>query len=194
MKCISSNGLVKKWTFLIGGAVAIAFLTIVVFIPDIVATSRSLPWKSTSGIPVRLKIPAIGVDAAVVPVGLDKDGAMVAPKGPSEVAWFNLGPLPGQNGSAVIAGHFGWKDNIPAVFDSLNELKKGDTILVENDEGRVTAFVVRESRTFGEDENAESVFASSDGKAHVNLITCGGVWNTVEKKYSNRLVVFADAK
>jgi sortase (surface protein transpeptidase) len=26
------------------------------------------------------------------------------------VAWFNLGPLPGENGSAVISGHYGLKN------------------------------------------------------------------------------------
>jgi hypothetical protein len=30
------------------------------------------------------------------------------------------------------------------------------------------------------------------GKVHLNLITCGGVWDKVGKSYSNRIVVFAD--
>jgi len=33
---------------------------------------------------------------------------------------------------------------------------------------------------------------SNDGKAHLNLITCAGVWDEVEKSHSSRLVVFAD--
>jgi hypothetical protein len=36
------------------------------------------------------------------------------------------------------------------------------------------------------------VFASNDGGAHLNLITCAGEWNKGKKSYSERLVVFAD--
>jgi hypothetical protein len=51
---------------------------------------------------------------------------------------------------------------------------------------------VRELRTYGPDEYASAVFRSSDGKAHLNLITCEGTWNSAQKSFSNRLVVFAD--
>lgn len=145
-----------------------------------------------SGLPVRLKIPTINVDAAFEYVGLTQDGAMGVPKGPGEVAWFNLGPRPGAMGSAVIAGHWGWKNGIPAVFDNLSRLHKGDKISVEDDQGVITTFIVREMRTFGERADASDVFGSDDQKAHVNLITCEGIWNKTAKSYSNRLVVFAD--
>lgn len=141
---------------------------------------------------MRLKIPVIGVDSAVIPVGLTSDGAMGVPKGPAEVAWFNLGPRPGENGSAVIAGHYGWENNIPAAFDNLHKLHKGDKISIGDENGVVTTFVVRETRIYGKDEIAPEVFSSSDGKAHLNLITCAGVWNKAEKTRSERLVVFTD--
>lgn len=36
------------------------------------------------------------------------------------------------------------------------------------------------------------IFFSKDGKSHLNLITCGGVWNKVTKHYPDRLVVFTE--
>jgi len=39
---------------------------------------------------------------------------------------------------------------------------------------------------------ATDVFTSSDGKAHLNLITCDGIWDKNAAQYSERLVVFAD--
>ncbi len=84
--------------------------------------------QEDKAIPVRLKIPGISLDAAVESVGLTPDNAMGVPKGPADVAWFSLGPSPGQVGSAVIAGHFGWKDGIPAAFDNLSILRKGYAI------------------------------------------------------------------
>lgn len=185
----------KKWFWFIGSATLVAFSAIVILLPDsavVSAESLSIPQQATSPLPVRLKIPAIQVDAAVLPTGLAPDGAMDTPKGPLDVAWFDRGVVPGENGSAVIAGHFGWKDNIPAVFDDLSTLRKGDKIYIENDKGEITVFVVRESRLFGEKGNAAEVFNSSDGKAHLNLVTCEGVWNKDTKSYSERLVVFAD--
>jgi len=140
---------------------------------------------------LHIQIPAINVDAVVESVGLTPDGAMAATEGPSNAAWFDLGPRPGENGSAVIAGHYGWKDDIPAVFDDLNGLHAGDKIYVE-DGGATTTFVVGDIRTYSDTADASAVFASSDGKAHLNLITCGGVWNKARKSYSDRLVVFAD--
>lgn len=148
--------------------------------------------KEASGTPVRLTIPKISVNATVVHVGMTSDGAMETPKGPSDVAWFDLGPLPGEEGSAVISGHYGWKGNIHAVFDDLHTLQKGDKLSVEDGQGITTMFVVREVLTYDEHQDATAIFASSDGKAHLNLITCGGVWNEDQKSYSERLVVFTD--
>lgn len=142
--------------------------------------------------PVRLKIPSINVDAAVEDAGLTSDGEIGVPEGPTDVAWFDLGPRPGEKGDSIIVGHFGWKDNIPAVFDDLNKLRKGDKIYIEDNKGAIISFVVRESRTYNPEANASDAFNSSDDKSHLNLITCEGTWNKITKSYSDRLVVFAD--
>lgn len=144
------------------------------------------------GFPVHLKIPRINVDATIERVGLTSDGAMDIPKSPNDVAWYALGPRPGDSGSAVIAGHYGWKDGNGSVFDDLHTLRKGDNIYIKDDRGAMVSFVVRESRRYDSTADASNVFISSDGKAHLNLITCEGVWNTVSEGYSKRLVVFTD--
>ena len=145
-----------------------------------------------SGLPARLKIPKIRVDADFVYVGLTPDGTMDSPKKPLDVAWFKVGPRPGEIGSAVVAGHFGWKENKKAIFDDLSKLREGDKVYVDDEKGVTTTFVVRELRTYDENQDASDVFGSSDGKAHLNLVTCQGVWNKNRKSYSKRLVVFTD--
>ncbi len=172
------------------------------FIPQGSSQNNSAPLTANTtalyrqeksfGLPVRLKIPRINVDAFVEYVGLTSDGAMGVPKERINAGWFNLGPRPGENGSAVIAGHYGWKNGIPAVFDNLNNLQKGDKIYVHDEKGATTVFVVRESRRYDPKADASDVFGSNDGKPHLNLITCEGVWNKVSKTYSKRLVVFTD--
>ncbi len=142
--------------------------------------------------PLRLKIPKIEVNAVIEYVGLNTDGAMGVPKDPADVAWFNLGARPGEVGSAVIAGHYGWRNNIPAVFDDLHKLRPGDTLVIEDDRGASTTFVVRESRRYDPTADASEIFLQSDGIAHLNLVTCEGVWNVATDSYSRRLVVFTD--
>lgn len=148
--------------------------------------------KENLGLPVHIKIPSLKIDAPFEYVGLTSDGAMDVPKGPANVAWFDLGPLPGEIGSAVIAGHSGYKDNRPAVFDSLYKLKKGDKIYVEDAKGMMITFVVRESRKYNPKSNPPEVFNSNDGQSHLNLVTCIGDWDEINKTHSNRLVVFTD--
>lgn len=146
-----------------------------------------------AGLPVRLLIPAIEVDAAVEQVGLTPVGAMDTPKGPAEVAWFSLGTRPGESGSAVITGHYGtWKNGQGSVFDNLHKLKKSDNIYIEDEKGETISFVVRESRNYEPSADAVDVFSSDDERSHLNLITCEGNWNKDSKSYSKRLVVFAD--
>ncbi len=152
-----------------------------------------VPKTSTSiGLPVRFKIPSIKVDAQVEYVGIKSNGELDAPVGPVNVAWYKNGPRPGETGSAVIDGHYGWKDNIPAVFDRLESIQKGDKLYVENDKGDTVTFVVREIKAYGPNDKADEVFISNDGKAHLNLITCGGTWNAALKSYSKRVVVLSD--
>ncbi len=145
-----------------------------------------------AGLPVRLKIPKLNIDAGLDYVGLTPTGELGVPKGPASAGWYVLGPRPGEKGNAVIDGHFGYKDNIPAIFDNLHALQKGDNLYVEDEKGKTVTFVVRELRTYGQNEDASSVFIPSDTKAHLNLITCQGIWNSAQRSYSNRLVVFAD--
>lgn len=141
---------------------------------------------------MRLIIPAITADAPLEYVGLALDGVMDTPKSPDNAAWFKFGPRPGQTGSAVIAGHYGWIGGRAAVFDNLYKLRKGDKVYVQNGRGELVSFVVREIRNYDPQADAAEVFGSSDGVAHLNLITCQGIWNKDQQSYSERLVVFTD--
>jgi len=185
-----------RWSSIVLGIVGIASASVVTFFLVLAAPNQGpygeLALLTSPALPIRLEIPTIGVDSALEYVGLTSQGAVSVPAGPINAAWFYLGPSPGETGSAVIVGHDGWKDGIPAVFDNLYELKKGDKVYVEDDMGIVTTFVVSAIQIYDQNAEVAAVFRSNDGKAHLNLITCEGVWNPVTKSYSNRIVVFTD--
>ncbi len=151
------------------------------------------PGGVPQGLPVRLKIPAIGVDSAIEDALITPDGRMDVPAGSVNVAWFSLGPHPGQVGSAVIGGHFGINKGVPFVFYNLDKLNSGDKIYIVDDRGDTLAFQVRSISSFDRNADATTVFTSNDGLAHLNLITCEGIWNQVNGNYPLRLVIFTDA-
>ena len=160
---------------------------------DIAYSDIRDPSATPQGFPVRLQIPAIGVDSAVEDALITPDGRMDVPAGSQNVAWFALGPKPGQTGSAVIGGHYGVSQNVSFVFYKLDKVKVGDKINVVDDYGATLSFVVRSIKSFDRNADATTVFTSDDGLAHLNLITCEGIWNQVDGSYPLRLVVFADA-
>jgi len=150
------------------------------------------PGGIPEGLPVRLKIPIIGVDSVIEDALITPDGRMDVPSGSVNVAWFALGPKPGKVGSAVIGGHFGIRDGVPFVFYKLDNLKVGDRIYIIDDKDNTLTFVVRSIILFDRNADATTVFTSDDGLAHLNLITCEGIWNRVNDSYPERRVVFTD--
>ncbi len=83
--------------------------------------------QARSGLPVRLKIPKLNVDAGIQYMGLTPDGVMEIPNNIFDVGWFTGSPRPGEKGNAVITGHVaqirGGILTKPGVFNNLNELK-----------------------------------------------------------------------
>jgi sortase A len=83
-------------------------------------TALVLPPPPTGSAVAIIKIPKIGVDAAVV----EGVGVSDLEKGPGH---YPGSPLPGQAGNAAIAGH---RTTYGAPFYRLNELKPGDDIII----------------------------------------------------------------
>lgn len=146
--------------------------------------------KVSVGSPIRLKIPAINVNAIIQYVGVTPQGMMEAPSNTVDVGWLKLGSRPGEKGSAVIDGHFDGENGDSGVFANLHKLKQGDKLYVQDDKGTSIAFAVRKSHIL-DPGYADYVFSSNNG-IHLNLITCDGIWDGVKKNYSKRLVILAD--
>ncbi len=189
------RGKILKWVLLI---TALAVFAIFLFqsISTPVNNSNNISFAETNaetGIPSRIRIPSININASIEQVGLTHDGSsMDTPTNPLDTAWYKLGPRPGEIGSAVIDGHVDDKYGAKAVFANLKNLKPGDKIIVQNNNGISVSFVVRKSQIYNSNSDSSNIFFSNDGKAHLNLITCNGIWDKTAGTYSERLVVFSD--
>ncbi|MFI2204271.1 class F sortase [Streptomyces sp. NPDC020192] len=139
----------------------------------------------------RVRIPAIQVDAPVMPVGLDPDGWVGAPppEDPGLAGWFTGAVSPGEKGTAVIVGHV---DNQrgPAVFYGLGALKKGNRVEVLRKDGKTAVFEVYGIEVFPKAGFPGDRVYGSKGTPELRVITCGGGFSR-QNGYDGNVVVFA---
>lgn len=142
--------------------------------------------------PVFINIPKLGIQTNIEPVGIDSRGRMDVPKNVDNVAWYNLGYKPGEEGNAVLAGHLDDREGKPAVFYNLESLQRGDEVDVVDEDGKVFKFIVTRRAIYDDAKfPIEEVFISS-GKAQLVLITCTGTYSPLAKNYSQRIVVYSE--
>ena len=140
--------------------------------------------------PTQLSIPKLNIHAKIGELGITKKGNMTAPTNFTDVGWYKYGTLPGDVGSAVIAGHLDDGLALPAVFINLKNLNKGDDIYVTLSNNKTLHFVVTRTDTYDSDAIVPAVFNENDGK-FLKLITCSGDWIAQYKTHNQRLVVTA---
>lgn len=143
-----------------------------------------------AAVPSRVHIARLGIDAAIVPLGLAPSGELDAPADTSEAGWFTEGPEPGELGPAIVAGHL---DSLtgPAIFYRLRELTSGDVISIDRaDQSRVDFVVSRIEQHAKGAFPTDAVYGATTGP-ELRLITCGGAFNRSTGHYLDNLIVFA---
>ncbi len=155
----------------------------------------------------RLRIPVLGVDAAVGQRYVDQK--MPNPTGPGDVVWYDfsewdgLGGVPGGGRNAVFSGHVDYNFPIPwaeayyrgeGVFFDLRLLSPGDVIEVEVG-GKVMQYTVKWTRQIaadGPDSDWLPVLTGDVQVDSITLITCGGEFDVATKSYRDRFIVRAE--
>lgn len=157
--------------------------------PDLAAEAPGKDVPATH-FPERLLIPRLHIDAAVQYVGVNAKGDMATPSNFTDVAWYKYGAVPGQLGSAVIAGHVDNGLKLDGVFKRLGDLKVGDDVYVQRRDGARLHFVVTEIKSYPyKSVPTDRLFERAD-RTRLNLVTCEGGWVGAEKTYDHRLIVY----
>ena len=141
--------------------------------------------------PVRVRIPAIGVDAEVVAVGQSAPGVMEIPSDVRTVGWYEPGVTPGRRGSAVLSGHVDSRTQGRGAFFDLRRLDVDDTIEVIDADGQVQRWNVVARTSFPKDELSDQGLFSRGGEPRLVLITCGGEFDAAAGRYTDNVVVHA---
>lgn len=140
--------------------------------------------------PLRLVIPAIGVRAPIVSVGVGAAGAMEVPGDVATVGWYRFGPSPSRPGSALLVGHVDSRVQGPGVFFRLSEVEPGDVVRVHLSGERSEAFEVVSRSLVPKDRLPPAIF-TRDGDPWLTLITCGGGFDRSAGAYTHNVLVAA---
>jgi len=157
--------------------------------PSITAQPTAQPSAGTDPTPTRLMIPAIGVNATIEPRGLDSNRDLATAADYRNVAWYDLGPRPGDPGNAILNGHVSWWTG-DAVFTRLAQLRAGDMIRVMRADRVAVTFRVTGKQVVDANSRNAALFAPSS-QSTLTLITCDGAWNPLTQSDTKRLLVSA---
>lgn len=141
--------------------------------------------------PVRVRIPAIGVDSELVGLGLQEDGRMEVPPGAFPAGWYTGAPTPGELGPAVLAGHVDY-GGAAGVFARLHDLRPGDSIEVAREDGDAVIFRVTRVEQHRKDAFPTAAVYGDIDHAGLRLVTCGGPFDRRAHSYEDNIVVFAE--
>jgi LPXTG-site transpeptidase (sortase) family protein len=143
-------------------------------------------------IPIRVKIPAVGIDGFIELVGIRPNGDLATPTQNTweDMGWYDMGPYPGQRGSAVIDGHLDRPGGYPAVFWRLGDIRAGDDVQVTNNGEKTLHFRVTHIEYYAPDQAPLQDIFGNPGGTYLNLITCAGDWIPSQHQTTLRVVVY----
>ena len=148
----------------------------------------SQPLAVQQADPATIRIPAIGVEADVIPLGTT-DGVLDVPADFAQTGWWTAGPEPGEVGPAVVVGHVDSFQG-PAVFFQLDQLTYDDRIEVVRLDGSVVTFAVRSALQVDKDAFPTDVVYGPTDDAQLRLITCHG--DFADGSYLGNYIVTAE--
>lgn len=128
-----------------------------------------MPAGLGRSVPVRVVIPAIGVDAEVVPLALDR-GELKGLPDAGFAGWYRRGTSPGEIGSAVLLGRLGGYEAGAGAFAGLDRLAPRDRIEVVRADGTTARFTVDEVLSYA----PVPVEHGARGDAQLRLVGAGG--------------------
>jgi hypothetical protein len=145
-----------------------------------------------AGDPVRFKIPALNIDAAVQQVKVSARNTIGVPTNFTDVGWYIYSPVPGSPGSAIIDGHVDNGLALAGVFKHLSDVKIGNVVDIVTRGGTNLHFMVIQIDSYPYDSTSTDAMVYPEPGSYLRLITCGGTWLPAHRTYDTRLVVTAE--
>lgn len=143
-----------------------------------------------AAVPVRIRIPEIGIDAPVGPLQVDPRGVLVPPETNHATGWWKDGPEPGERGPAVVAGHVD-SHRGPAIFFRLSDLPAGAQVFIDRADHTTAVFTTYRVEKHPKNGFPTQAVYGPTPNSELRLITCGGDFDDTDKSYLANIIVFA---
>jgi Sortase domain len=161
-------------------------------VPVVTPAPFPSPVQVLAADPLRVRLDRLGLDLAVVPMGVADDGQMALPERLDEVGWYRFGPRPGEVGSAVLAGHVDSRRYGVGPLARLRDAAVGDDVVVTTTAAE-QAFTVTEVRSISKAEVPLQEVFRREGVPVLRMLTCGGPYSP-NAGYSDNVVLTAVPK
>ena len=156
------------------------------------ATVPAAGTERRPAVPQRLTIERLGIDMAIVPEGVARDGAMALPATPAEVGWYRYGPRPGDRaGATVLAAHLDMPGYGIGPIAKVDGLRAGDVVTVRS-AGTTHRYRVTSVTSVRKTSLDLSALFARDGPPRLHVVTCGGKFDTELRRYDENVVVTAE--
>ncbi|MGL4174132.1 MAG: class F sortase [Actinomycetota bacterium] len=153
------------------------------------AGKRITVLEDQSFTPNRLVMTKPKVDAQIIPVGVEDDGALVIPEDPQVVGWWSGGASPGSPvGTVVLSSHVTTKAG-PGAMLELRTAPIGSRVVVQGPEGS-QSYEVQARQRYAKDALPWKQLFAQGKTPRLVLITCDE-FNTETRRYLNNVVVVA---
>ncbi|MFF5338997.1 class F sortase [Streptomyces sp. NPDC013181] len=141
--------------------------------------------------PTRVSIPSLGVDSAVMRLGLNPDRTVEVPPADRGMTtgWYTGSAVPGEPGAAVLIGHNDTRYG-RAVFHDLKKIARGADVVVRDADGKEIHFEVTARETVRKDDFPTARVYGRTTERVLRLITCDGGFDADGHPVDN-LIVYA---
>lgn len=139
--------------------------------------------------PSHLRLPAVGIDGPITPVGIAADRQLDVPRA-QLAGWYEHSSVPLTDGATVIAAHvdFGGR---PGLFFTLGDAEVGDILEIELADHTVRRYVVSDVSLHDKQALPAAELFRRSGPHVLHLVTCGGTFDPAGRTYRGNLVVTA---
>lgn len=152
----------------------------------------TLPAAVEAVPPVRMSIPAIGIDMPVTDVGVADAGQMELPVDPAVAGWYRYGAdAASTSGRILIAAHVDAIDYPIGPLARLRDVPAGETIALAAGDGTTREFVVQSLTYYEKTALPVDELFARNGPTALVIVTCGGPFDSATGHYRDNVVAVA---
>lgn len=140
--------------------------------------------------PTFIVFPALNLFTSVESVGRTNTGTMDVPNNWQNVAWYEPGFAPGEDGHAALSAHLDWSGNT-GPFWGLADVPNGSLLAVVGESGRILVYMTVSNQSYDRVARVSDQVFGPANESRLSLITCEGTFEESLGTYDKRQVLEA---